>query len=163
MASNCLSKLACHCTIHQNVFPAKQSKIINYSYIIFANIMQLKWRFSSGNLSAMEEKATFPRREKNFEFYGRHLLLDFSGCRIDLNDLERIKTDMLKAVAAVGATVVSALEHRFAPQGVSVLLMLSESHASVHTYPEHDSCFLDIFTCGRDLPVELFGEVLAEL
>jgi S-adenosylmethionine decarboxylase len=41
--------------------------------------------------------------------------------------------------------------------------MLSESHASVHTYPEYNACFLDIFTCGDQIRVEPFGEVLEKL
>ena len=98
-----------------------------------------------------------------FVCYGCHLLLNFSQCQVDLNNLEQIKHDLMVAVDAVGATIVAHLSHRFTPQGVSVILMLSESHASVHTYPEHGSCFLDIFTCGSNLQVEKFGEVLQRL
>lgn len=97
------------------------------------------------------------------EFYGRHLLINFTGCQADLDDLAGVRADMVRAVGAVGATIVAELAHKFDPQGVSVILMLAESHASVHTYPEYRSCFLDIFTCGRQLDVEQFGRALAEL
>ena len=100
--------------------------------------------------------------EKRFDFYGRHLLLNFSGCVADMDNLEQIRRDMFSAVNSVGATIVAHLMHKFEPCGVSVILMLSESHASVHTYPEYKACFLDIFTCG-DLDVEPFGEVLEAL
>lgn len=100
--------------------------------------------------------------EKRFDFYGRHLLLNFSGCEADMDDLEQIERDMVRAVSAVGATIVADLKHKFEPCGVSVILMLSESHASIHTYPEYRACFLDIFTCG-DLDVVPFGEVLEKL
>lgn len=100
--------------------------------------------------------------DKRFDFYGRHLLLNFSGCEADLDDLDTIERDMFAAVNAVGATILSHLAHKFDPLGVSVILMLSESHASVHSYPEYNSCFLDIFTCG-DLRVEPFGELLEQM
>lgn len=98
-----------------------------------------------------------------YDFYGRHLLLNFSGCQNDLDNLEQIKRDMVLAVETVGAHILSVLEHKFDPHGVSVVLMLSESHASIHTYPEHQACFLDIFTCGRSIFVEPFGEVLEQM
>ncbi|MBE9030251.1 adenosylmethionine decarboxylase [filamentous cyanobacterium LEGE 11480] len=99
---------------------------------------------------------------QQFDFYGRHLLLNFSGCEADLNDLERIRQDMMDAVNHIGATILSHMEHQFDPMGVSVVLMLSESHASVHTYPEHKACFLDVFTCGHTIDVKPFGELLEE-
>ena len=70
---------------------------------------------------------------------------------------------MFRAVNSVGATILAHLAHKFEPCGVSVVLMLSESHASVHTYPEYNACFLDIFTCGEQIRVEPFGEILEKL
>jgi S-adenosylmethionine decarboxylase proenzyme len=97
-----------------------------------------------------------------FEFYGRHLLLDFRGCRVDLNDVERLKQDMIAAVTSVGATVLNCVWHKFEPNGVSLVLLLAESHASVHTYPEERACFIDLFTCGRRIRVEPFAEIMAD-
>lgn len=99
---------------------------------------------------------------QQYDFYGRHLLLNFSGCEADLNDVETIRQDMIDAVNAVGATILSHLEHKFTPEGLSIIFLLSESHASIHTYPEHNACFLDIFTCGDTIFVEPFGELLEE-
>lgn len=101
--------------------------------------------------------------DKLFDFYGRHLLLNFSGCEADLDNLDLIKRDMSRAVNLVGATILADLAHKFDPCGVSVIFMLSESHASVHTYPEYNACFLDIFTCGDQIRVEPFGEILEQL
>jgi S-adenosylmethionine decarboxylase len=78
--------------------------------------------------------------DKRFDFYGRHLLLNFSGCEADLDNLDLIERDMIAAVNAVGATILAHLAHKFDPCGVSVILMLSESHASIHSYPEYNSC-----------------------
>jgi S-adenosylmethionine decarboxylase len=44
-----------------------------------------------------------------------------------------------------------------------MLFMLSESHASIHTYPEHNACFLDIFTCGRAIDLAQFPDILCAL
>jgi S-adenosylmethionine decarboxylase len=106
-----------------------------------------------------------PNREmkERFDFYGRHLLLSFTGCTVDLDDLELILKDMTTAIEAAGATILSHIAHRFDPHGISLVFLLSESHASIHTYPESGSCFLDIFTCGRQLQVENFGKTLEEL
>jgi S-adenosylmethionine decarboxylase len=100
--------------------------------------------------------------ETNYEFYGRHLMLNFSGCEADMNDVLQIRADMIEAVNLVGANILSCMEHKFQPSGVSVLLLLSESHASIHTYPEYNACFLDIFTCGH-MRVERFGDILEQL
>jgi S-adenosylmethionine decarboxylase len=101
--------------------------------------------------------------DQQFEFYGRHLLLNFSGCTVDLNDVESIRRDMSRAVEVIGATILSITEHKFDPEGMSLVMLLAESHASIHTYPEHKACFLDVFTCGSTIRVEPFGEILAEL
>ena len=98
----------------------------------------------------------------DFEFYGRHLLLNLSHCKVDLDDLPLIKKDLIEAVEMVGATILGSMEHKFSPKGCSVLLLLSESHASVHTYPEYKSCFLDLFTCGRSLDVQPFADILIQ-
>jgi S-adenosylmethionine decarboxylase len=100
---------------------------------------------------------------QEFEFYGRHLLLNFSGCQADLNDVDRIRFDMSKAIEKIGATILSVTEHKFEPEGMSLVMLLAESHASVHTYPEHKACFLDVFTCGSTIKVEPFGELLEQL
>jgi len=90
-------------------------------------------------------------------------MLSFQGCHVDLDDLTAIKRDMMAAIEAVGASIIGEAESRFSPHGVSMVFLLSESHASIHTYPEYNACFLDIFTCGRTLRIEAFGETLRSL
>lgn len=102
-------------------------------------------------------------KSTGFKFCGQHLMLSFVGCKVDLDDLTAIKRDMTAAIQAVGASILGETESRFSPHGVSVVFLLSESHASIHTYPEHNACFLDIFTCGRTLRIEAFGETLQHL
>ena len=96
-----------------------------------------------------------------YEFTGRHLLVSYSDCdREALRDLAGIRRKMIEAVTASGATVLSTVEHVFESAGLTLLLLLSESHASIHTYPEHDSCFLDLFTCGSACKAEAFEAIM---
>jgi len=98
-----------------------------------------------------------------YAFYGRHLTLEMVGCRVDLDDSNLLRRDMTYAIENIGATILGMLEHKFNPQGVTQLFLLSESHASLHTYPEFRSCFLDIFTCGITINVHPFADILRNL
>ncbi|MBE3591202.1 MAG: adenosylmethionine decarboxylase [Firmicutes bacterium] len=80
---------------------------------------------------------------------GRHILLDVWGVDYDLlNDLEAVKDTMRRAAIECGATIVDDSFHRFPVQGLSGVVVLAESHISVHTFPEHGYASFDIFTCG---------------
>ena len=57
-----------------------------------------------------------------------------------------------KACASANLTVVNVKAHRFAPQGVSVVAILAESHLSVHTWPEKSYASVDCYTCGLETP-----------
>jgi S-adenosylmethionine decarboxylase proenzyme len=80
---------------------------------------------------------------------GRHLLAEFYGCTDGaLNDAVRMRLHMLAAAEAVGATVVGEAFHGYQPAGVSGILLIAESHLSVHSWPEAAYVAVDIFTCG---------------
>jgi S-adenosylmethionine decarboxylase proenzyme len=79
-----------------------------------------------------------------------------------LDDLDYLRFCLERSLLRAGATVCDVVAKRFAPQGVTVLALLSESHASVHTYPELGSLFLDVFTCGSTADPELAVRLLAE-
>ena len=78
---------------------------------------------------------------------GWHLLLDMYGAR-HLNDATALEAAMRLAVDAAGAQVISAKLHGFPGGGVTGVLLLAESHISVHTWPELGYAALDIFMCG---------------
>jgi S-adenosylmethionine decarboxylase len=85
-----------------------------------------------------------------FSTFGRHVALDAWGVDFDvLNDVDGLTNHLLNAAKACGATVLSVQSHKFEPQGVTVLVMLSESHLSIHTYPEQGFAALDCYTCGH--------------
>jgi S-adenosylmethionine decarboxylase len=98
-----------------------------------------------------------------YEFYGRHLTIEMADCRVDLNDAGLIRRDLTLAIERVGATILQISDYQFHPVGLTMLFMLSESHASIHTYPEHNACFLDIFTCGRAIDLAPFADILCAL
>ena len=80
---------------------------------------------------------------------GRHLLADFWVD--DAEPLRRAETWralLPDACRAAGATVLGAQFHQFEPDGVTGVVLLAESHASVHTWPEAGLVTLDVFTCG---------------
>lgn len=66
-----------------------------------------------------------------------------------LKDEKLLRLHLSEGVKASGATLCDMVSKRFPNGGVTVLALLAESHASLHTYPEDGSLFLDAFTCGE--------------
>lgn len=96
-------------------------------------------------------------------FTGQHVLAELEGVAEQLLDDEQFLRDALhSALSRSQATVCEVIAKRFEPQGVTVLALLSESHASLHTYPEEGSIFIDVFTCGHTAQPERAVELLAE-
>jgi S-adenosylmethionine decarboxylase len=96
-------------------------------------------------------------------FAGQHVLAELEG--VDpalLDDVAFLRVTLERSLDRAGATVCDVVSKRFVPQGVTVLALLSESHASLHTYPEVGSVFLDVFTCGNRADPELATRLLAE-
>lgn len=97
----------------------------------------------------------------DYEFIGRHFMASYVGCEPDaLRHLDCLEDAMRKAVRASGATLLNTARHVFPSGGATIVMLLSESHASIHTYPEHGSCFVDLFTCGLDCRPDAFDAVL---
>jgi S-adenosylmethionine decarboxylase proenzyme len=94
---------------------------------------------------------------------GRHLLLELQDCdREVLNDLGFLRQAMLAAAIESGATVMGESFHHFSPQGVSGVVIIAESHLSIHTWPEHGYAAVDVFTCGTSVEPRKAAEVLIE-
>jgi S-adenosylmethionine decarboxylase len=90
-----------------------------------------------------------------------HIMAEFHGCDPNtLNSLASIEALMRAAADAAGATVVKSSFHKFGPHGVSGVLVLAESHLSVHTWPESDYAATDIYTCGDTCTPQRAHEVL---
>ncbi|SIT28806.1 adenosylmethionine decarboxylase [Achromobacter sp. MFA1 R4] len=85
---------------------------------------------------------------------GRHVLADFRGVEAGLlADAPALERQMTAAARAAGAQVLSAHFHHFGEgAGVTGVILLSESHISIHSWPEHRFAALDIFMCGAARP-----------
>lgn len=95
-----------------------------------------------------------------FSFSGNHVLAEFYGVKDTLLNDENYLCEILKdAVKTCGATILNTTSHNFSPEGITALLLLSESHASIHTYPNHYAAFIDIFTCGNCKPEIAIQEI----
>ncbi len=80
---------------------------------------------------------------------GTHLLLNLY--EVDeglLKDLQVGKPILDRAVKELNLTVVNEAGFQFQPFGYTYAYVLSESHFTIHTYPEHNSCYIDIFCCS---------------
>lgn len=83
---------------------------------------------------------------------GRHLLVEYYDCDPDvLDSVEQISAAMVKAAEMSGATVINNTFHHFSPFGVSGVVVIAESHLSIHTWPEYRFAAVDLFTCGEDV------------
>ncbi len=90
---------------------------------------------------------------------GRHLLLDLQGVAPALlTDAALVERALYASARAAGATPVDARFQHFGPGlGVTGVLLLRESHISIHTWPEYGFAAVDIFMCGTARP-ELAAE-----
>jgi len=80
---------------------------------------------------------------------GRHILAEIYGCDEDiLNDKNAIEKIMVDSALKSGAEVREVAFHKFSPQGVSGVVIISESHLTIHTWPELGYAAVDVFTCG---------------
>lgn len=85
-----------------------------------------------------------------YSTFGRHVAVDTWGVDFELlNNAEFLQAQMVEAAESCGATVLSVQSKQFDPQGATVLVLLSESHLSIHTYPERGFAALDCYTCGE--------------
>lgn len=83
--------------------------------------------------------------------FGRHILVDLYGCNpTTLNDVQRLKQILQESARRAKCTIVGELFHQFAPQGTSGVVVIAESHLSIHTWPEEQYASADLFTCGDE-------------
>lgn len=87
---------------------------------------------------------------------GKHVAVDTWGADTNLlNDVNALEGLLTEAAVKCGATVLSVQSKAFEPQGATVLVLLSESHISIHTYPERGFAALDCYTCGETVDPQI--------
>lgn len=97
----------------------------------------------------------------SFSTFGRHVTMDLREVSFDkLNDMTFLKSAMVEAASRCGATIVGESFVQFNPQGVTGVLVLSESHLSIHTYPEEGFAAIDCYTCGTTVDPEVATDYL---
>ena len=94
---------------------------------------------------------------------GRHLILDLYDCDPEiLNDYEELQRLLEASLVMAKANVLRIFGEKFEPQGVTLLALLSESHASIHTWPCERYCAIDLYTCGDKTETHKAAEFLKE-
>ena len=96
------------------------------------------------------------------EVLGVHHIAELCDCNKDLlNNSNFISTSLREAVKYANATLIEEVKFEFTPQGVTAVCLLSESHISIHTWPEKFYAAVDIFTCGDHTSPERACEFLS--
>ncbi len=97
------------------------------------------------------------------KYLGRHLIVEIYGADPEkLNDLEYLRTLFRRATSAAKATPVREMFHQFSPYGVTGVIVVEESHLTIHTWPEHGYAAVDVFTCGDDVEPEGAAMLIVE-
>jgi S-adenosylmethionine decarboxylase len=94
---------------------------------------------------------------------GKHLLVELHDCPPEaLKRVETVRDILVGAANACGATIVNIAFHEFNPFGVSGVVVIAESHLSIHTWPEYRYAAVDIFTCGDVIQPERAADYIVQ-
>ncbi|WP_051355841.1 adenosylmethionine decarboxylase [Acetobacterium malicum] len=86
---------------------------------------------------------------EEFSFTGTHVFGELYGVSYEnLDSIDQLEEILTRGIEESKAKCLGIMTKKFKPNGVTLLALLSESHVSVHTYPEHNALFIDAFTCG---------------
>lgn len=93
---------------------------------------------------------------------GTHLLVELKDCTNLklLNDVKKVEEALVSAAREAKATIVQTCFHKFSPFGISGVVVIAESHLTIHTWPEYGFAAVDIFTCGDTLQPEVAASYL---
>lgn len=95
------------------------------------------------------------------EKLGNHYILELCNANESyLNCKQHIMTSLREAIVISGATLLEEISMEFTPQGITAVCLLSESHLSIHTWPEKKYAAVDVFTCGSHTNPKLACEFL---
>jgi S-adenosylmethionine decarboxylase len=92
---------------------------------------------------------------------GKHLICDIKNIKnqILLNSIDKLKDLFDYICNKYQYTILNKTEHIFNPQGITMIYMLSESHISIHTFPEKSYCAMDIYTCKEYKNNDVYNEI----
>ena len=93
-----------------------------------------------------------------------HLLVELFGCDSEvLQSKVAVEKLLVKAALAANVTIVQSVFHRYSPQGVTGVVIIEESHLSIHTWPEYGYASVDFYTCGDGMPEKALAVIKAGL
>ncbi len=94
---------------------------------------------------------------------GRHVIAELWDCNAEkLNDMDLIEKIFVDAALKSGAEVREVAFHKFAPHGVSGVVIISESHLTIHSFPEHGYASIDVYTCGDRIDPNVAAKYITE-
>ena len=94
---------------------------------------------------------------------GRHVVAELWECDEELlNDQQAIERIMVNAALESGAEVREVIFHKFTPLGVSGVVIISESHLTIHSFPEHGYASVDVYTCGDRIDPAIAADYIAK-
>jgi S-adenosylmethionine decarboxylase len=104
-----------------------------------------------------------PQESSIFGTMGRHVIADLSGCNPSfISSVSYVQKVLEEAVKRAKATIISSRFHQFSPVGVSGIILLSESHCSIHTWPDEEYAAIDIYTCGEHVFPQVACDYIAK-
>jgi S-adenosylmethionine decarboxylase len=110
------------------------------------------WEHKVNTLATVTEQKTI---------FGDHYLVDLHGCNPDLiSAVETVRNVLLDAAVKSKSTIIDDRFHQFEPYGASGVIIIAESHFSVHTWPEKKFAAVDIFTSGTRMKPQLAIDIM---
>ena len=103
------------------------------------------------------------QKQYSIETLGRHVIVELWGCNPQLLDnLEMMKKLMMDAAIKAGADIREVTFHKLNPLGISGVVVISESHITIHTFPQHGYASIDVYTCGDILDPNVAAKAIAD-
>lgn len=97
-------------------------------------------------LASVQEKHT-----ESTNHIGTHIVSDMWHCQNLPDDAKLLEKILVNAAHSANATILGVVSHDFEPQGATVMVLLAESHISLHSWPEYNYVAIDVFTCGKQM------------
>lgn len=96
---------------------------------------------------------------------GKHMICDVKKIKnsVFLNNIDLLKCFLDELCEKNNFTILNKSEHKFSPQGITILYMLSESHISIHTFPENNYAAIDIYTCRHYENNDVYNAIYSEI
>lgn len=95
---------------------------------------------------------------------GTTIYADIKNANLNcIQSSDYIQKVLYEASYKANVEVINAVKHDFEPQGCTVILLLAESHVSIHAWPEYQSYSIDIYTCGDADPNIIFDDIINKL